>query len=52
MPLYEYVCQDCTHAFEALVFNGQSTECPECHSQKLERQLSVPVELYDEPAIA
>ena len=42
MPLYEYVCQDCSHAFEALIFNGQSAECPACHSQKLDRQLSVP----------
>lgn len=42
MPLYEYACQDCDHTFEALVFNGETVECPECHGEHLERLLSVP----------
>ena len=42
MPLYDYVCQDCIHAFEALVFNGEKVECPACKSAKLEKLLSVP----------
>jgi putative FmdB family regulatory protein len=42
MPLYEYVCQECEHPFEALVFAGEQPECPECRSRKLERQLSLP----------
>jgi putative FmdB family regulatory protein len=42
MPLYEYVCQECDHPFEALVFGGQQAECPKCHGQKLQRQLSLP----------
>lgn len=42
MPLYEYACQKCEHTFEALVFNGEQVECPQCHSQRLERLLSVP----------
>lgn len=42
MPLYEYVCQECQHPFEALVFANESAECPECHSHKLERQMSLP----------
>ena len=42
MPLYEYTCQKCEHTFEALVFNGETPECPECQSQKLERLISVP----------
>lgn len=42
MPLYEYICQDCQHPFEALVFNGDEPECPTCHGRKLERQLSLP----------
>jgi len=42
MPLYEYVCRECAHSFEALVFNGEAVECPECHGRKLEQQLSVP----------
>jgi putative FmdB family regulatory protein len=42
MPLYEYACRKCEHTFEALVFNGEQVDCPECHSTKLERLLSVP----------
>ena len=42
MPLYEYACQKCEHTFEALVFNGEQVECPQCHGQRLERLLSVP----------
>ena len=42
MPLYEYSCRQCDHAFEALVFDGESVECPECHGRRLERQWSVP----------
>src|SRR5258708_5000021 len=42
MPLYEYNCQKCEHTFEALVFDGERIECPECHADHLERLLSVP----------
>jgi putative FmdB family regulatory protein len=42
MPLYEYVCQGCEHAFEALVFDGEAVECPQCHGRRLQRQWSVP----------
>jgi putative FmdB family regulatory protein len=42
MPLYEYSCTKCDHQFEALVFDGEQTECPACRSQKVERQLSLP----------
>ena len=42
MPLYEYVCEECKHPFEALVFGGEQAECPQCHSHKLARQLSLP----------
>jgi putative FmdB family regulatory protein len=42
MPLYEYACKKCDHAFEALVFDGEAVECPECHGDRLERLLSVP----------
>jgi putative FmdB family regulatory protein len=42
MPLYEYVCQECSHSFEALVFNGQKPRCPHCDAENLDRQLSVP----------
>jgi putative FmdB family regulatory protein len=42
MPMYEYSCQECTHTFETLVFTGDKAECPKCHSDHLERLLSVP----------
>jgi putative FmdB family regulatory protein len=42
MPMYEYACKKCEHTFETLVFTGERVECPECHSERLERLLSVP----------
>jgi putative FmdB family regulatory protein len=42
MPLYEYSCRQCRHTFEALVFNGDTVECPECHAADLQRLLSLP----------
>ncbi|HXY15518.1 MAG TPA: zinc ribbon domain-containing protein [Terriglobales bacterium] len=41
MPIFEYVCKDCDHEFEALVFGRDKAECPKCHSRKLAPQLSV-----------
>ncbi len=40
MPIYEYVCQDCNRRFEALVMGSREPECPECHSKKLQQQIS------------
>lgn len=42
MPLYEYHCRKCEHDFEAIVFDGEEVECPECQGRKVERLLSVP----------
>jgi putative FmdB family regulatory protein len=42
MPLYEYVCQDCSHEFEMLVNGNETVECPGCHGRKVEQQLSLP----------
>lgn len=42
MPLYEYACPQCDHTFEELVFNSEPVECPQCHTTKVERLLSVP----------
>jgi len=42
MPLYEYACRKCEHTFEALVFDGEEVECPQCCGSRLERLLSVP----------
>jgi putative FmdB family regulatory protein len=41
MPIFEYVCKDCNHSFEALVYGSQKADCPKCHSKKLAPQLSV-----------
>ena len=41
MPIFEYVCKECDHPFEALVYGDQKAECPKCHSKKLAPQLSV-----------
>ena len=41
MPIFEYICEDCKHEFEALVYGNQKAECPKCHGKKLEAQLSV-----------
>ena len=41
MPIYEYACQACGHAFETLVRSGSVPECPTCHSHALDKQLSV-----------
>ncbi len=40
MPIFEYVCQDCGKKFEALIIGSKKAECPSCHGQKLEQQLS------------
>ena len=41
MPIFEYVCKECDHQFEALVYGSQKAVCPKCHSKKLTPQLSV-----------
>ncbi|MBI2834778.1 MAG: zinc ribbon domain-containing protein [Acidobacteria bacterium] len=41
MPIYEYVCKECEHRFEALVHAGGTAACPNCQSERLERLLSV-----------
>ena len=41
MPIFEYVCKQCDHSFEALVMGSQKAECPKCQSKKLATQLSV-----------
>jgi putative FmdB family regulatory protein len=41
MPIFEYICRECDHPFEALVYGKQKAECPKCHSKSLAPQLSV-----------
>jgi len=40
MPLFDFVCKSCNHAFEALVRSGETPSCPACQGKDLERQLS------------
>lgn len=42
MPIYEYNCQDCEADFELLIRGSKTPACPDCGSEKLERQLSLP----------
>ncbi|MGH9313702.1 MAG: FmdB family zinc ribbon protein [Vicinamibacterales bacterium] len=41
MPIFEYVCRDCHHAFETLVQGERKVVCPACSSEALDKQLSV-----------
>src|SRR5258706_13139055 len=41
MPIFEYICQECQHEFEALVFGKDKAACPKCQSKRLAPQLSV-----------
>lgn len=40
MPIYEYVCVGCGHAFEALVYGSERPRCPQCEGSELEKQFS------------
>jgi putative FmdB family regulatory protein len=41
MPLYEYVCADCSRKFEKLVRRfGEAVDCAHCGSPSVEKQLS------------
>lgn len=40
MPIFEYICRDCEHEFEAIVLGSQAARCPKCESKKLDQQLS------------
>lgn len=41
MPIFEYICEECQHEFEAIVFGKDKAACPKCQSKKLTPQLSV-----------
>jgi len=40
MPIFEYICKECGHHFEAVVMGSKKAECPSCQGAKLEQQLS------------
>ncbi|MCI0353428.1 MAG: zinc ribbon domain-containing protein [Acidobacteria bacterium] len=41
MPIFEFVCRDCSHRFETIVHGSSRPQCPSCQGRKLEQQLSV-----------
>ncbi|MCB2179847.1 zinc ribbon domain-containing protein [bacterium] len=44
MPLYGFICDDCTEEFEELVMSASKVDsvvCPSCGSPKVQRQLSL-----------
>jgi putative FmdB family regulatory protein len=42
MPIFDFVCTNCQHEFEALVRGSTAPECPKCQSKELEKRLSLP----------
>jgi putative FmdB family regulatory protein len=42
MPIFEYLCKDCGHAFEKIVpRHDSSATCAHCDSLNVEKQLSL-----------
>lgn len=45
MPIYEYACPTCSHAFESLVIRKSDEaeiRCPRCDASDVRRQMSAP----------
>ena len=44
MPIYEYVCEDCGHALEALqkISDTPLLACPACEKDALKKKISAP----------
>jgi putative FmdB family regulatory protein len=42
VPIYEYECNDCGHAFEFLVRGEEKAVCPACGRAHLTRAMSAP----------
>lgn len=40
MPIFEYRCRDCGNNFEVILLGEQKAECPKCHAQNIQQQLS------------
>ena len=40
MPIFEYICQECDHHFEAIVLGHKKPACPRCEGKKLQQQIS------------
>ncbi len=42
MPVFDYTCRACAHAFEQLVRGSDTPTCPSCASTDVEKLLSLP----------
>lgn len=42
MPIYEYICDKCSEAFEELIFGDNVPSCPKCGSAKTTKKISCP----------
>ena len=40
MPLFGFVCEDCSHEHELLVKADAKPECPDCGSRRMAKQMS------------
>jgi len=44
MPVYEYICKDCHHAFEAVLtlkeHENTDIRCPKCKSRNVEQDVA------------
>ena len=44
MPIYEFICKDCNHAFSHILkiseYEKQEFSCPKCKSKNVKRKLS------------
>ena len=42
MPIFEFVCSDCGHPFEELVFGSDTNDiiCPTCGSKQVRKKMS------------
>ncbi|MDG4476755.1 FmdB family zinc ribbon protein [Thiovibrio frasassiensis] len=40
MPLHDFICRGCGHAFEALLIGKEQPLCPQCGSPDLHKQMS------------
>lgn len=40
MPIYSYICQECSHHFDSLVQGSNIPQCPKCNTRNLEKQLT------------